>query len=452
MENGSSRSVPQELADIIIDHLHDDPQSLQHCSFVCKAWEPSSALHLFSRFSWPPCNVYWVRPAVRGVCDCPLHTLTFEDCHDFFLSSPRVRKAVNHLRITGLRTSRNPSVMEENEPLPLTFLFALPELLPGLQRLDAWNLRFGAGIIGPPPRIVSEAGPRSLTKLVLTGTAVLWDDRAIFSILSTFSHIDTVVFECHCEEGLQEDIPFASQVHRRFTSTSVHRLEVSYPPFLSHVLLRLREQRDTSALREVDVQYYLDEGLKRLIASAPLLEVLTFMTSDKPPRPPNPDMLRVLDMTCSIVAGDPEVQPNAPQFGEFGWGEMIRNLDAFRAHELRELTLGVMLRELGCWGEHQRISQNVFDETLARRLREEDWGTFRAVMKAHPKLRKLKVKLIVSGRWTAFHYMVPYLVCSARTFQDAVEACLGRDNSRSILEVVAEHHHMVGITNYYRYP
>ncbi|GJE95907.1 hypothetical protein PsYK624_120980 [Phanerochaete sordida] len=442
-------TVPQELADMIINHL-DDSQSLQQCSLVCKSWEASSTVHLFSRLSWPPCSVCWVRPAMRGVCDCPRHTLTFDDCHDFLLSSHRLRAVVAHLRITGIRGSSGLPEVEGHEPLPLTFLFTLPELLPGLQTLEIWDLRTGAGVMGPPPNL--SANPGSLDKLILAGT-VLWDDRAIFSILSAFSHIDHLVLECYSsEEDLEEDIPLASQLHRRFPCTSVNRLEVLNPSYLTDVLCCLHEQLDVSALREVKVHLCLGKGLERLIASALSLEALTFMTTESPPKLPNPAALRVLDMMCSIMADDPEEQPDASQFCKFGWGEMIHNLAALHAPELRELTLGVMLRELGYWAEDAGISQEVFAEALARRLQEEDWGTFRAIMSARPKLRKFKLKIVVNDGWTSFQYMVPYLECSARTFQDAVVSCLGRD-IESILEVVAEHHYNTEeYMNYYRYP
>ncbi|RDB18178.1 hypothetical protein Hypma_000542 [Hypsizygus marmoreus] len=43
----SSPSLPQELAEVTIDHLWDDRRALQACSLVCKAWLPSSWFHLF---------------------------------------------------------------------------------------------------------------------------------------------------------------------------------------------------------------------------------------------------------------------------------------------------------------------------------------------------------------------------------------------------------------------
>ncbi|KAG7098157.1 hypothetical protein E1B28_000127 [Marasmius oreades] len=42
-------TLPQELIDQIIDHLHNDILSLKNCSVVCHAWLPTSRIHLFSK-------------------------------------------------------------------------------------------------------------------------------------------------------------------------------------------------------------------------------------------------------------------------------------------------------------------------------------------------------------------------------------------------------------------
>jgi len=39
--------LPPELVDEAIDHLWDDPEALQSCSLTCRAWAPSTRLHLF---------------------------------------------------------------------------------------------------------------------------------------------------------------------------------------------------------------------------------------------------------------------------------------------------------------------------------------------------------------------------------------------------------------------
>ena len=51
-----SSKVPQDVVDVVIDHLHADMKTLKTCSLVCNGWVPSSSWHLFSAFSWPPCT------------------------------------------------------------------------------------------------------------------------------------------------------------------------------------------------------------------------------------------------------------------------------------------------------------------------------------------------------------------------------------------------------------
>jgi len=47
--------LPQELVEIIIDHLQKDITTLKQCSLVHRSWLPRSRLHLFSSFTWD-CN------------------------------------------------------------------------------------------------------------------------------------------------------------------------------------------------------------------------------------------------------------------------------------------------------------------------------------------------------------------------------------------------------------
>ena len=47
----SSRILPPELIDNIIDHFHDDPVNLHSCALVNSAWLPASRYHIFPRVS-----------------------------------------------------------------------------------------------------------------------------------------------------------------------------------------------------------------------------------------------------------------------------------------------------------------------------------------------------------------------------------------------------------------
>ena len=44
-------TLPPELIDIIIDHLHSDRRALVSCSLVCKTWRLSARHHLFARLA-----------------------------------------------------------------------------------------------------------------------------------------------------------------------------------------------------------------------------------------------------------------------------------------------------------------------------------------------------------------------------------------------------------------
>ncbi|KAI0084446.1 hypothetical protein BDY19DRAFT_531172 [Irpex rosettiformis] len=41
-------TLPSELDDIILDHLHDDPLTLSHCALVQKSWLPTARYHLWN--------------------------------------------------------------------------------------------------------------------------------------------------------------------------------------------------------------------------------------------------------------------------------------------------------------------------------------------------------------------------------------------------------------------
>ncbi|KAJ6572308.1 hypothetical protein B0H19DRAFT_1065267 [Mycena capillaripes] len=46
-----SPTIPIELHERILDCLHGDIPTLKTCSFVCRAWKPSTRIHLFRRFN-----------------------------------------------------------------------------------------------------------------------------------------------------------------------------------------------------------------------------------------------------------------------------------------------------------------------------------------------------------------------------------------------------------------
>ena len=54
VETTMSLSLPQEIFDLVVDHLHDDPTTLRACCLVSKSWIPQTRIHLFNRVEFRP--------------------------------------------------------------------------------------------------------------------------------------------------------------------------------------------------------------------------------------------------------------------------------------------------------------------------------------------------------------------------------------------------------------
>jgi len=48
MSNPHRSHLPPEILDCIVDHLHDEPETLKQCCLVSKSWVPRSRKHLFA--------------------------------------------------------------------------------------------------------------------------------------------------------------------------------------------------------------------------------------------------------------------------------------------------------------------------------------------------------------------------------------------------------------------
>ena len=49
-----SSSLPPEILDLIVDHLHDDPTTLRACCLVSQSWIPRIRAHLFANVEFRP--------------------------------------------------------------------------------------------------------------------------------------------------------------------------------------------------------------------------------------------------------------------------------------------------------------------------------------------------------------------------------------------------------------
>jgi len=118
----SSRILPQELVDSIIDHLHDDPATLHSCALVSSAWLPASRYHIFRRVS------------IRLVPHDTSHGGKANSLYRIAVSSPDIAPYIRDLFVyMGDQTvlARNQMTQLEEKSLPL-----LLRLLANLRRLE----------------------------------------------------------------------------------------------------------------------------------------------------------------------------------------------------------------------------------------------------------------------------------------------------------------------------
>lgn len=199
---GRTPRLPPELTDVIIDYMHHDKEALKQCSLVCKSWERSSTLHLFSSWTWP---VHARQSATRGLLEIPGRAHEYHPSHDDLSScvqvlsdTARFNSFVQHLTISDPSGSRGryhswddgysyTTTNEAADPACEELLLRILDLLPALRTLHCRDFHFSPLHPFLPPeqrmRRLSEA------RLIRCGQHVL--DIGVF--LSLFSHIDTLI-------------------------------------------------------------------------------------------------------------------------------------------------------------------------------------------------------------------------------------------------------------------
>ena len=83
MQTTTSCALPAEILDLIIDHLHDEPDALKTCCVVSKSWVPRTRRHLFAHveFCAQKSHMELWKKAFRDPSDSPAHhtrTLTID--------------------------------------------------------------------------------------------------------------------------------------------------------------------------------------------------------------------------------------------------------------------------------------------------------------------------------------------------------------------------------------
>ena len=84
MQTAMSCSLPPEILDVVVDHLHDEQTALRACCLVSKSWVPRSRTHLFAHIELADGSVQSWLKAFPDPLNSPAHytrTLTIHD-HD----------------------------------------------------------------------------------------------------------------------------------------------------------------------------------------------------------------------------------------------------------------------------------------------------------------------------------------------------------------------------------
>jgi hypothetical protein len=256
--------IPQEVIDYIIDHLHDDKETLRKCSLVSRAWLPSSSLHLFECLAWPPCFHAWDDIPSR-TCRCSTldHSSFWEVLLDFCRGSSRVHKNVRRLRVRFQWTVVDPhwARLEYQNRISLEELSAGLDLLPHMRDLVLVNL----GLRRAPYSRVSKAR-KVLDKLIFVDPRLRTADFShsdglrVLEFFSIFGKISTLVlstvWDTGMEEAMIEDVTssFAKSPNQLLEIDSLE-IEHSWPPAIARYFRLLAATTNLNIISSFRLRY-----------------------------------------------------------------------------------------------------------------------------------------------------------------------------------------------------
>lgn len=173
LQHPRERSFPPEITDHIIDHLHDDKQTLSSCCLVNHTWYPAARYHLFS-----------------SVCVSITKPTSLLKFHDTLHSNPELRPYIRSLEVKG---GEQQYISSSQFVFQLSEIHDIVEILPNLQDLSlryislrSQDISLDKGGNHPPPL------PRQLRSLTLSGLAI--GNRTLRILLGTFPISNSFTF------------------------------------------------------------------------------------------------------------------------------------------------------------------------------------------------------------------------------------------------------------------
>lgn len=240
--------LPQEVVDYIIsDYLFDDTTALRQCALVCKSWEPSSTLHLFASWSWPPCYHYYLtyKRTEDKVCRCGNNMfIALHDCFEFLSSSPRICTAIRHLHLATHATRRKRIERNSRE-----LLLRILDLLPSLRTLSSRDFR---DVYAKKDTIPSSAiGSRVVDELRYEERA---DSHSLgtASLLALFREIGKLVVR-GAAHPLDPRDARARHLRTRIRAVSIEQAPGQGLGSILKVFERLLDQADLTALEDLEI-------------------------------------------------------------------------------------------------------------------------------------------------------------------------------------------------------
>ena len=368
--------LPQELYDHILDHLHDDNDTMRQCSLVCQAWLSTSSLHLFRCLLWPPCS-----HRQNYICAEELGELaSLSHLPTVLLRSSRIRYAVRTLRLTPHAKCSACELAYVHELLAHSIVLDTIKLLPNLQHLhlrDA-RLEYEASI--------DVKGPFPLRTLRLYEHL-----EAALGFLQSFSHLDKLTLEI-CPSFERYLYPRTAIVRepaqRRVTVDALEIIGYNAP----HILAQLQSLFDCNSIRGLVMSTRLSDHFISFAQAMPHLETLAYCVDSKS----TPTFLAHLPLQSVIIEADffffHSTRPSAISSD---WDIAMRDLELLvTTQNLRRIGLIMRLGHGFKYGDDvpgPEVHELILKVYLATFLQDQNWGRLESVVARLPALEIISI-------------------------------------------------------------
>lgn len=375
-----TRSIPQDVVDCVMEFFYDDKNALKKCSLVCRTWLWRASIHLFQRFSWPPCRHAWRdRYGLQTQCLClSLGGPAFwSSLFALFERSPRLQDAVGTLQIccSWSVVSVQGDPRHFIQEVTLSDLSKILDKVPQLRCLYLDSLR----LLPDPSSSVDHPVSKKLQKLTLRSPqpAPTYKFDLIEDLVRHFDQISLLqfvsVYIAPADYNLRADIPHA-RPHVKAIEIN-NTTPTSFPLYL------------TLLSNTVDLASVSSLILRQLHGAGPTPEVCAFLQSATklhalqldgpastamlaPALPAAIPKVRTLTVYCRIVVDSWPI---------FSTWDALRRVARCQIPTVDEVAIHLTLEtNLPC-----NTAEHVLDEVLAKAIMSLDWRSLDQVLAAY---------------------------------------------------------------------